>query len=230
MTKRTHTHRGTCQACGAAQAVDNTTGLVAKHGYHVAGFGFFNGVCRGAGHKPAEVEVFLTYRIIESCLEWAVEADRLADLWSNGTLMVHMHERTNYRSTTNRYGARTTHNIMMFGCTDHAIDYQRGVEVRHQQMQAERARSHADSLKRHVLPRLGMPLYPADVKVVLQFQAGQVVKGYDGAMVKLTSAVYGMGFGGQNRVRGWRFTLADGTPAKGWLSMHDLRKYNAVAS
>jgi hypothetical protein len=41
----THTHRGHCQLCLRVHAIDTTTGLIAKHGYTVAGYGFFNGVC-----------------------------------------------------------------------------------------------------------------------------------------------------------------------------------------
>jgi hypothetical protein len=54
-------HRGHCQACGRTQVTD---GLLAKHGYRVAGFGYFNGVCFGSNHKPLEQERKLTDEII----------------------------------------------------------------------------------------------------------------------------------------------------------------------
>ena len=46
------THRGSCQICGKDSMLPG--GFVAKHGYQVAGLGFFNGTCRGAGYAPYE--------------------------------------------------------------------------------------------------------------------------------------------------------------------------------
>lgn len=46
------THLGTCQVCGREQALPS--GILSKHGYEVAGFGYFHGVCFGAGHLPLE--------------------------------------------------------------------------------------------------------------------------------------------------------------------------------
>jgi len=71
--KTTHTHRGHCQACGAIQAIDNTTGLLAKHGYRVAGFGYFMGVCPGAGHQSLEKERAYTDFIIADMRRLAAE-------------------------------------------------------------------------------------------------------------------------------------------------------------
>jgi hypothetical protein len=51
------THRGNCQVCGHQQHVVGAT--LAKHGYTVE-WGFFNGVCRGSGKKPVQVERSLT--------------------------------------------------------------------------------------------------------------------------------------------------------------------------
>jgi len=47
------THNGTCQVCGALQALPR--GVLAKHGYDVK-FHYFHGVCPGAGHLPLEQE------------------------------------------------------------------------------------------------------------------------------------------------------------------------------
>ena len=49
-----HTHRGTCQHCGAVQAVDNTTGQIANHGYRVKWSEHY-GTCHGSGYKSLEV-------------------------------------------------------------------------------------------------------------------------------------------------------------------------------
>lgn len=58
------THRGTCQACGAAQRLP--AGTLAKHGYTVK-WGFFSGVCQGAGWRPYEQ----AHDLIERCIETA---------------------------------------------------------------------------------------------------------------------------------------------------------------
>lgn len=51
-----HTHKANCQICGALQAasVDGTTHRLPKHGYRVAGFGFFVGTCQGSGFAPLQ--------------------------------------------------------------------------------------------------------------------------------------------------------------------------------
>lgn len=48
-----HTHRGTCQICGALQAVNPKTGDIAKHGYTVPN-GYFLGTCLGSGNSPLQ--------------------------------------------------------------------------------------------------------------------------------------------------------------------------------
>tara|TARA_R110002020_G_scaffold62613_1_gene167328 strand:+ start:5973 stop:6566 length:594 start_codon:yes stop_codon:yes gene_type:complete len=49
----TATHNGNCQCCGSLQAVNNKTGLLAKHGYTVD-WGFFSGTCVGSDHPPLQ--------------------------------------------------------------------------------------------------------------------------------------------------------------------------------
>jgi hypothetical protein len=63
MAKQKATHNGTCQWCGARQAVDPVTGTLAKHGYTVR-WGFFSGVCRGSDHQPFEKSSDLIARSI----------------------------------------------------------------------------------------------------------------------------------------------------------------------
>lgn len=58
-----HTHRGTCQVCGSQQAVDNKTGMLAKHGYTVE-HGFFEGECPGSHNLPLEADRTMTDNII----------------------------------------------------------------------------------------------------------------------------------------------------------------------
>lgn len=47
-------HRGHCQVCGRIQVV-LPSGNIAKHGYRVGVFHFFNGVCWGADFEPLQV-------------------------------------------------------------------------------------------------------------------------------------------------------------------------------
>ncbi|MHB8272788.1 hypothetical protein [Bradyrhizobium sp.] len=219
-----HTHRGTCQACGAKQAVDNRSGLVAKHGYKVAGFGFFNGVCQGAGHLPAESSVQVTYDIIKSCEAWAAEADRLAGLWRDGSLMVHMHTVRNGNKLT-RAGFYAYHSVMMWGCADYTIAAERRNTAERQESEARQARSHAEGLARDVLPRLGKPLYPVSRKPApRQFKTGEMVKTGNGLVVQLTHPRYG--FSGS--LSGWKFTFPNDPKAgRQYISIRELRKVNS---
>lgn len=58
------THSGTCQVCGRLQKLPE--GVLAKHGYNLR-FGFFNGVCWGAGYRPFEQAT----DAIEKAIGWA---------------------------------------------------------------------------------------------------------------------------------------------------------------
>lgn len=60
------THKGTCQCCGASQKLPSD--VLSKHGYTVK-WGFFSGVCQGAGHLPYE----LSCDLIKSCIANAQE-------------------------------------------------------------------------------------------------------------------------------------------------------------
>jgi hypothetical protein len=80
------THRGHCQVCGRIQAI--VDGSMAKHGYTVAGFGYFHGVCSGAARKPLEQDRSMTDRIVVSLNEYAVEQDKLCSQYKAGTRQV----------------------------------------------------------------------------------------------------------------------------------------------
>lgn len=221
--KTKHTHQGTCQACGAVQAVNNVTQLVAKHGYQVVGFHFFNGVCQGSGHKPAELEVLLTYKIIDSCIAWALDADRCAALYASRTIMLVCWEKQVYeynpRKARNMYVRKS---YPMFGCSDVQIDREYKHAVEGQEQQAEKARSHAQSLRDNVLTRLGKPLFPVQHKTLRQFAAGDVVK-LNGRDFKLLSPRYGMRGGA---VKYWKGEFVD-APGKYFTpTIRTLRSQN----
>jgi len=60
------THDGTCQVCGSFQKLPGN--VLSKHGY-TKEWGFFNGVCWGAGHKPFEVSKDLIEQAIARATE-----------------------------------------------------------------------------------------------------------------------------------------------------------------
>jgi hypothetical protein len=71
------THQGQCQVCGRLQMLPkfgtNSDGLLSKHGYEIAGWGFFNGVCTGAGALPFEQDISL----IQSAIGYALSQAKL---------------------------------------------------------------------------------------------------------------------------------------------------------
>lgn len=72
---RTHTHTGHCQACGRIQAVDVSKKTIAKHGYRVAGFGFFAGTCRGSDYPALELSKVYCEEIQIQCYVAAKRED-----------------------------------------------------------------------------------------------------------------------------------------------------------
>lgn len=182
MAKTTHTHTGTCQACGAVQAVDNQTQRIAKHGYKVAGFGMFVGTCSGSDKPPAELDLTHTRLIILNCHAWADNADRLEALWTSGALMVTTQTVAGPKRDVR--GFRIYHEVMMFGCADYSIAAVRRKHASDHERQAESARAHAYSLDKHVIPRFGKPLYAAAVKKAPRnFIAGERVTLYGVAFI-----------------------------------------------
>jgi hypothetical protein len=63
------THRGTCQVCGCIQKLPG--GFLSLHGYTV-NWGFFSGVCHGAGFLPFEQDKGL----VEGAIARALEQER----------------------------------------------------------------------------------------------------------------------------------------------------------
>ena len=73
-----HTHKGTCQVCGSVQAVNNKTGMIAKHGYTVD-WGMFQGECPGSHELPIEKSQELTVCVISS-IQSQLNGIKLIDL------------------------------------------------------------------------------------------------------------------------------------------------------
>lgn len=159
MNKTTHTHRGTCQACGSVQAVDNASGLVAKHGYTVEGH-YFNGTCQGSGKKPAEWNTAFTHTIIAFCVETAAgHDDGITDLM-NGTVVPKTFARYNPLKVVTHKSGNGGYDILpiaLAGQGERVKAIQ--LAIHEHEMHAADLRRHADRLTRDVLPRLGKPLY-----------------------------------------------------------------------
>jgi hypothetical protein len=83
MTSKGH-HRGHCQACGSVQVVRADIRRIAQHGYRVAGFGYFQGVCPGSRYKPLELERTHTDSIVAMMRRDADKADERAQKLCNG--------------------------------------------------------------------------------------------------------------------------------------------------
>jgi hypothetical protein len=198
--KSVHTHQGTCQACGFVQAVDNDSRQIAKHGYKVSGFGMFVGTCDGSGRQPAEVSVEYTHLVIANCYDWAKNADRLAELYFCGDLMVYAHDVDSGRRSSRMQ--RIFISVPMFGMQDAYVVSREKRAGLQQEQEAKGARMHAGALETHVLPRHGRPLFAVKRKPAPRvFQAGEVVK-LNGRDFRLLSPRYGRS--GGPTVKYWR--------------------------
>lgn len=78
-------HRGHCQACGRIHVIEPSNRL-AKHGYRVAGFGYFNGVCFGSNEFPLEQVRRVTDEIIADMRAQAQRNEVRAIALRGGTL------------------------------------------------------------------------------------------------------------------------------------------------
>ena len=87
-----HTHNGTCQVCGAVQAVSNKSGRLAKHGYTTQ-WGFFSGTCSGSDGLPFERSHDLVDESIISATARAAanDAEAAAERAETGLSGWHLH-------------------------------------------------------------------------------------------------------------------------------------------
>lgn len=82
--KLIHTHRAHCQLCVRVQAIDVTTGIVAKHGYTVAG-GYFRGTCPGSDQLNLHVERTQADASIAGARKQAATLQRILDAYNDGS-------------------------------------------------------------------------------------------------------------------------------------------------
>lgn len=197
--KTTHTHRGTCQACGKDHAIDNASGLVAKHGYKVI-YGEFQFVCNASGYKPAEHDVTYTHSTIAYCLEAAKSNELQVDALKKGNIVPKTFQRWNpekIKQTKSRYSDKITETKGDYDTLPikqataderkHAIES----AIAHYEGEAAGFRAHAGFLKGFVLPRLGQPLYATDVKPKYDVGFTFESKGVKFTLVRPAYSVYG---------------------------------------
>lgn len=164
--KTTHTHRGTCQACGSVQAVDNVSQMLAKHGYKVV-YGAFQFVCNAAGYAPAEHDVTYTKTTILGCLTSAEWHDGQVPKLKSGEVVPETFQRwnptkvkVNRRRHGGTYETKGDYDTLPIAQANAKERAERiAGQIRHHELQAEGLRSHVTFLRRDVLPRLGQPLY-----------------------------------------------------------------------
>jgi len=147
-------HIGHCQACGAQQVVIPGQ-VMAKHGYKVAGFGYFAGVCRGAGQTPLEVSREFLDATVVGLTDWAARADQAAADFKSGARtpsQVQKRNDTGYGLTTKgQYRGRHWVEglpIMIGWDAANAIERSKGLAeaIERQEFQARQARDHIDFL------------------------------------------------------------------------------------
>lgn len=157
------THQGNCQACGRIQAIqlfeavdstkfldDAKNGTIAKHGYRVKGWGFFNGVCHGSHHKPLQVERTYADQIIASLRTAADMDDQLiVRLYRSDFTPATCHTGKTLVSAPDAKGRRHRHPELVDW--KDATQYQRenevALQIRNLKADAKNARDHAKQLE-----------------------------------------------------------------------------------
>lgn len=167
-----HTHKGTCQVCASVQAIDNKTRLMAKHGYVVKGWGFFNGTCPGATHKPAELDLTLTNSTIAYLTNCATSHDEHAKQYrtidDNGSYHLRVESYVDWshipRGNVTRHITNST--------PQNVIDREQEKAALTEETNARHTRSHIDKLVRYVIPRFDRPLIPNKSEAKIEFKTG----------------------------------------------------------
>lgn len=145
-----HTHRGTCQHCGAVQAVDNETGQIANHGYRVK-WNEHYGTCRGSGYKSLEVSRDQTdAQIVNHQAQSKILLGRSEGVLS-GDVEITFHK--------GFYASRNPVAVPRSELTEAQIRYQIETAARELASKANAHAHHAKMLADLILWRHGQPLY-----------------------------------------------------------------------
>jgi hypothetical protein len=231
--KQKHTHRGTCQACGAHQAiaaksVTATSRTIAKHGYTVD-YGYFSGTCQGSDHLPAEFDVALTHKTIAGCTQEAERLEKLAADYDARTARPAMFERwdpTVEHVSQGGFRHRGTNvSLPIEQATEQELLKAQDNASRHCAFQARGLRRHVEMLRAAVLPRLGEEPYPvvrAEKVVFARNQRVQFAR-KDGTLYWVTLLRPAYSHGWHQRQVGW-YGQADGNPREGRWTTQELNK------
>lgn len=183
MTKTTHTRRGTCQVCGAVQAIDNGSNITAKHGYKVAGYGFFAGVCPGARHIPAELSLVVTHAIIAQLEEAALAHDAEALAYRAHTTLCTVYTEWDSTVIKQHKGYTSRGDYVERAITPdtaaHIVDDAQTKEANIAEQNARYARQHVAMMREFIVPRLGQEFH-APKEVVRAERSAAKAKALEG--------------------------------------------------
>jgi hypothetical protein len=183
MAKTTHTRRGTCQVCGAVQAIDNGSNITAKHGYKVAGYGFFAGVCPGARHVPAELSLVVTHAIIAQLEEAALAHDAEAVAYRAHTTLCTTYTEWDHSVIRQHDGYTTRGGYVERAITDetpaHIVDDAQTKAAAIAEQNARYARQHVAMMREFIVPRLGQEFH-APKEVVRAERSAAKAKAVEG--------------------------------------------------
>lgn len=201
MGKRTHTHRGHCQACGALQAAQlSQSQRLAKHGYTVDG-GYFNGVCQASDKLPIEFERTYADGMIVYCNQIAEECDveiKVIDagayVWPSTWVIG---EKRDPQGRKDKRGL-TVMVPVWIKLEDATIVQREEQKIRYRASMVHKAayhRDHAAFLRKLIKDFHGKPLVPVAAK--REFQVGDLVE-VQGKTYEIAKFV--------QRSSGWRYT------------------------
>lgn len=177
------THHGHCQACGRLQLLPG--GVLAKHGYKVAGFGFFMGTCRGSDRNPLEVDRTITDQIIVDLGAYADRQDaRAARLTAGDEVLDEVDSGKQQKVEYMRNGRQSWRWVAIMVAWADADEYQRRRAIERAvfgcNREAKQARSFAGDLQKLIARVHGQPLKPvvdqATVVCAANAKAGDLVK------------------------------------------------------
>jgi hypothetical protein len=164
-------HQGHCQACGRIQVV-MSNGMMAKHGYRVAGFSYYVGTCSGSDRKPLEVERSYLDRIVEDLGRYARVQDASAvSLETGETILDNVPALESWGSTKQKQvqgrGGRWHWVTVQVSWADAtAAERERGLQaaVSHHRSQADFARAAARDLTALAIRVHGQPLIDRELE------------------------------------------------------------------
>lgn len=203
--KQIHTHRGHCQLCTMVQALDVSTGIIAKHGYTVA-HGYFRGTCPGSDRLNLHVDrTHADHSIAQARIEAAELVQTIAALRSGILRPVLVWDGTYdkvVKPSPTLHNPNRTHTVdveHMVGWSDASEHYQRKQverEVRGNQQRHDACVSYANDLEKWADKITGkVDAYQVKDLEPRDWQVGDVVRiggkaGFDATIQKIEDQPY----------------------------------------